>query len=135
MPFITTNWPNNEMDNGFFITRLDWAVRMLFEQHENIHNLEPFLIIKGKEMKTILPILIASICSLATASPGDNCYQISNSDAKNYCLATAKRDKNYCYQISDRDSKNMCLAMAGYDKNYCYQISSSDKKNQCLGQF
>jgi hypothetical protein len=66
---------------------------------------------------------------------GDNCYQISNPDSKNFCLGTAKRDKNYCYQIREPNRKNMCLALAGNDKNYCYQINNADIKNQCLGQF
>jgi hypothetical protein len=66
---------------------------------------------------------------------GDNCYQIQNQDAKNFCLATAKNDGNYCYQISKQDEKNMCLAVAKRDKNYCYQISRQDEKNMCLGKF
>ncbi len=71
----------------------------------------------------------------AFATRGDDCYQISNADTKNYCLATAKEDKNYCYLISDADRKNSCLAITGRDKNYCYQILDADRKNQCLGQF
>jgi hypothetical protein len=90
-----------------------------------------------KSLKSV-PILL-TICviffSSVVYSVGDSCYQISDSDSKNYCLATAKVDKNYCYQISDNDRKNQCLALTRKDKNYCYQIKSSNEKNQCLGQF
>ena len=81
--------------------------------------------------------LFASLIALnqIALAAGDNCYQISNPDSKNFCLGTAKRDKNYCYQISEPNRKNMCLALAGNDKNYCYQINNAEVKNQCLGQF
>jgi len=74
------------------------------------------------------------LASLANAA-GDNCYQIQNQDAKNFCLATAKNDNNYCYQISKQDDKNMCLAVTKRDKSYCYQISRQDEKNLCLAKF
>ena len=81
---------------------------------------------------------ISAVCislpSLANAA-GDNCYQIQNQDAKNFCLATAKNDNSYCYQISKQDEKNMCLAVTKRDKSYCYQISKQDEKNLCLGKF
>lgn len=78
---------------------------------------------------------VAAIFSLNAFAAGNSCYQISNQDNKNYCLATARNDANYCYQISENDKKNMCLAIAKRDKNYCYQVRNSDTKNQCLGQF
>ena len=65
----------------------------------------------------------------------DNCYQIQNQDAKNFCIATAKNDNSYCYQISKQDEKNVCLAVTKRDKSYCYQISKQDEKNMCLGKF
>ena len=55
-----------------------------------------------------LAVLFAATATLTHAA-GDNCYQIQNSDAKYFCLATAKNDGNYCYQISKQDEKNMCL--------------------------
>jgi hypothetical protein len=86
-------------------------------------------------MKAVVVIMLSmSLATLAHAA-GDNCYQIQNQDAKNFCLATAKNDSNYCYQISKQDDKNMCLALAKHDKNYCYQISKQDEKNMCLGKF
>ena len=81
-----------------------------------------------------LAVLFATTATLTHAA-GDNCYQIQNSDAKYFCLATAKNDGNYCYQISKQDDKYMCLAVAKRDKNYCYQISKQDDKNMCLGKF
>ena len=81
-----------------------------------------------------LAVLFATTATLAHAA-GDNCYQIQNQDAKNFCLATAKNDNSYCYQISKQDEKNMCLAVTKRDKSYCYQISKQDEKNLCLGKF
>lgn len=37
------------------------------------------------------------------------CYQIKNSDDKNYCLAKLKGQRSYCYQIKDSNMKNECL--------------------------
>ena len=89
-------------------------------------------------MKSRKAFAIGAIClslvTLANAA-GDNCYQIQNQDAKNFCLATAKNDNSYCYQISKQDEKNMCLAVTKRDKSYCYQISKQDEKNLCLGKF
>ena len=79
-------------------------------------------------------IICLSLVSLVHAA-GDNCYQIQNQDAKNFCLATAKNDNSYCYQISKQDEKNMCLAVTKRDKSYCYQISKQDEKNLCLAKF
>lgn len=86
-------------------------------------------------MKKLFLCFILISISFEVFAVGENCYQIGNSDSKNFCLGTAKQDKNYCYQISDSERKNFCLAVSAHDKNYCYQISNSDKKNQCLGQF
>jgi hypothetical protein len=92
-----------------------------------------------KNMKSQIKAFSFALIPIATATlahaVGDNCYQIQNQDAKNFCLATAKNDSNYCYQISKQDDKNMCLALAKRDKNYCYQISKQDEKNMCLGKF
>ena len=80
-------------------------------------------------------ILVAGLTSSAAYSVGESCYQINDADSKNYCLATAKKEKSYCYPINNADRKNMCLAIAGREKSYCYQIRNTDAKNQCLGQF
>jgi len=82
--------------------------------------------------------LLGAICLAFMASSGavgENCYQVQNQDARNFCLATAKNDAGYCYQISKQDDRNMCLAVAKHDKNYCYQISKQDDRNMCLGKF
>jgi len=90
-------------------------------------------------MKLDIKVLtVGTVCvylaSLAYAA-GDNCYQIQNQDAKNFCLATAKNDNSYCYQISKQDEKYMCLAVTKRDKSYCYQIPHQDEKNLCLAKF
>ena len=79
--------------------------------------------------------IVCLVTSTLAHAVGDNCYQIQNQDAKNFCLATAKNDISYCYQISKQDEKNMCLAVTKRDKSYCYQISKQDEKNLCLGKF
>jgi len=81
-----------------------------------------------------ISVICTSIVTIAHAA-GDNCYQIQNQDAKNFCLATAKNDNSLCYQISKQDEKYMCLAVTKRDKSYCYQISKQDEKNLCLSKF
>ena len=91
---------------------------------------------KRNLMFKLFAVIIASLITITlTHAAGENCYQIQNQDAKNFCLATAKNDSNYCYQISKQDEKNMCLAVTRRDKNYCYQISKQDEKNLCLAKF
>jgi hypothetical protein len=68
------------------------------------------------------------------AADCNRCYQISNPDSKNFCLATCKNDSNRCYQIRNQDRKNYCLATVKRDKNRCYQIRDKDLKQQCLAQ-
>jgi len=57
-----------------------------------------------KAISFFMAIFFLTSMGLAQAA-GDNCYQIQNQDAKNFCLATAKNDGNYCYQISKQDEK------------------------------
>lgn len=78
--------------------------------------------------------LIMFICGLSFNALA-NCYQINNSDAKNKCLATTKKDATYCYQIKSMDSKSFCLAETKKDKAYCWQIKSNDLKQECLSMF
>ena len=89
----------------------------------------------NKQLKAFAIGAIYLSLTTLTHAAGDNCYQIQNQDAKNFCLATAKNDNNYCYQISKQDDKNICLAVTKRDKSYCYQISKQDEKNLCLGKF
>lgn len=88
-------------------------------------------------MKLLNFIKFALITLHATncfAGAGDNCYSIQNQDSRNFCLATAKQNKNHCYSITSMDQKNMCLALASNDKNHCHTIRNRDTKNHCLGQ-
>jgi hypothetical protein len=78
----------------------------------NTDNLRMYVSFKSITIGTVW----VSLASLAHAA-GDNCYQIQNQDAKNFCLATAKNDNSYCYQISKQDEKNMCLAVTKRDKS------------------
>ena len=38
------------------------------------------------------------------------CYNISDSDARSYCLARAHREPGQCYNIKRADLRSMCLA-------------------------
>jgi len=87
----------------------------------------------------MLQLLAIIISSLITTTPsyaaGENCYSISNSDAKNFCLATARNDDGYCINIDSADKRNMCLAMVRRNKGYCYNIDGADQRNMCLAYF
>jgi hypothetical protein len=111
------NWARNIISK-FYVLKLIWNGELVML----------------KVIASFIAVVSLTAATLAHAA-GDNCYQIQNQDAKNFCLATAKNDGNYCYQISKQDEKNMCLAVAKRDKNYCYQISRQDEKNMCLGKF
>lgn len=61
-----------------------------------------------------------------------DCWQISNTDKRNFCLAVSQKSDNYCWQISNNNQRNYCLALVKKDKNYCWQIDDSDDRNECL---
>ncbi len=61
-----------------------------------------------------------------------DCWQIQNSDRKNFCLARVKQDNSYCWQINDDSIKNYCLALLKNDASYCWQIDNNDIKHECL---
>ena len=59
------------------------------------------------------------------------CYAVKDQDARNYCLAQAKRDYGYCYHIKNSDGRNQCLAEIKWTRNRCYAIKNTDARNQC----
>ena len=61
-----------------------------------------------------------------------DCWQISNTDRRNFCLGISKKDANYCWQISNNNQRNYCLALVKKDTNYCWQIDDTDSRNECL---
>ena len=73
--------------------------------------------------------------SIGKSYSSSNCYNISNKDKKNMCLAKGKNQSSYCYNISDSDNKNMCIAVVKGKKSYCYNIKNRDEKNVCLSNF
>ena len=73
--------------------------------------------------------------SITQAYSSSSCYNISNKDKKNICLAKAKSQSSYCYNISNNDIKNMCLAVVKGKKSYCYNIRNRDEKNVCVSNF
>ena len=73
--------------------------------------------------------------STTNSYSSSSCYNISNKDKKNMCLAKSKTQSSYCYNISNNDTKNMCIAVVKGKKSYCYNIKSRDEKNVCLSNF
>ena len=63
-----------------------------------------------------------------------DCYSISNSDSREYCLGTQKNDSSHCYRISNSDRREYCLAIVNQDKSFCYRIGDSDRKEACLSE-
>ena len=86
-------------------------------------------------IKIFLLIFTLFLFSTAKSYSSSNCYNISNKDKKNMCLAKAKTQSSYCYNISNSDTKNMCIAVVKGKKSYCYNIRNRDEKNVCLSNF
>ena len=51
------------------------------------------------------------------------------------CLDKAKTQSSYCYNISNNDTKNMCIAIVKGKKSYCYNIRSRDQKMSAYQTF
>ena len=60
-------------------------------------------------MKAVAVVILSMYIASLAHAVGDNCYQIQNHDAKNFCLDTAKNESSYYYQIWKQDEKIMCL--------------------------
>lgn len=63
-----------------------------------------------------LPLVVFAIglalmaqCS-ARAADASACYNISDADARSYCLARAHREPGTCYTIQRADLRAQCLA-------------------------
>lgn len=63
------------------------------------------------------------------------CSIINNSDQRNKCYATAKRDPTYCSLIRDRDSQNWCYVGVTGNRVYCQLLTTFEGRNACLAQF
>ena len=50
-------------------------------------------------MKAVAVVILSMYIASLAHAVGDNCYQIQNHDAKNFCLDTAKNESSYYYQI------------------------------------
>ena len=61
-----------------------------------------------------------------------DCWQISDTDRRNFCLGISQKSDNYCWQINNNNKKNFCLAMVKKDTNYCWQIDDNDLRHECL---
>lgn len=81
-------------------------------------------------MKKLFLFIVCLVPFVAFA----DCYSISNSDSREYCLGTQNNDSSHCYRISNSDRKEYCLAIVNQDKSFCYRISDSDRKEACLSE-
>lgn len=62
--------------------------------------------------RTVKIILLAlfAIPAIAWAADAGSCYNISDGDARSYCLAKARKDAGTCYTIQRADLRSQCLA-------------------------
>lgn len=57
-----------------------------------------------------LAVPLALYVAPAHASDSATCYTISDADARNFCLAKARRESSMCYAIQRTDVRAACLA-------------------------
>jgi hypothetical protein len=82
--------------------------------------------------------LIQDSCvnKVALASSNEElCNQITESDVKNNCLATIKKDSSFCDLIDSELTKNNCLlaiAEVNLDESICDKITSKFTNEKCL---
>lgn len=61
-------------------------------------------------MKHILVIATLLAATAVQAADTGACYNITDSDARGYCIAKARRDVSQCYNIVRSDMRALCLA-------------------------
>lgn len=54
-----------------------------------------------------LPLLLIAVPAHADTG---SCYAIGDADARQYCIAKARRDASQCYAIQRADLRSVCLA-------------------------
>lgn len=62
----------------------------------------------GTMVLLFMSILVG--CGSAQAATTSACYNITDSDARSYCIARARGDVGQCYNIQRADLRSMCLA-------------------------
>lgn len=71
------------------------------------------------KLKTLLLLLmLVYVVAPAHASNAGSCYSISDGDARNYCLAKARKEPGMCYSIHKADMRSMCLAEVSREKTH-----------------
>lgn len=76
-------------------------------------------------------ICILAVYLLPTLAYAD-CWQISDIDRRNFCLAVSQKSDSYCWQIANNNQRNYCLAIVKKDSSYCWQIDHNDSRQECL---
>jgi hypothetical protein len=64
-------------------------------------------------MKLAIAIIITLLVPAAQASDAGKCYAINDMDAKNFCLAKARKERSMCYTIQSSALRSQCLAEVG----------------------
>lgn len=62
-----------------------------------------------KQLPAILFFLLLPLEAFAQVTVGA-CYNITDSDARSFCIARVRRDVSQCYNIQRGDLRSMCLA-------------------------
>lgn len=63
----------------------------------------------------IIPLAAAALGTVlfvkgAAANQSSSCYSIQDADARQYCLAKARREPAQCYAVQRADMRSQCLA-------------------------
>ena len=117
--------PNIRHNNGTIA--LDLA--KLNKNQKIISILKPITTVKGVYNQNNNSRDLKNLCLAESGKYPSFCYNINDSDMKNYCLGVTKYPSS-CYNINDSDTKNSCLASTKYPSS-CYNINDSDNKNAC----
>lgn len=78
-------------------------------------------------------ILLYFILTQNAYSDDLSCYQLTNKDLKQQCLAIKNNNSLKCYDIKNPTQKNYCLGKLE-NKSNCYKIKDINVRIFCLQQ-
>lgn len=88
-------------------------------------------VIRMRAYALLLVFMAPAVVPTAWAS---ECFSIQDSDLRNSCLASTKKDKSYCFKIRDADMREGCLAPLQGETYGCFKIQVADTRAACLGE-
>jgi hypothetical protein len=62
-----------------------------------------------------------------------NCYDITNTDLRNFCYGVSTPATSYCASVANANSRQLCYAMATANSSYCSSISVPNDRWFCYG--